>query len=84
MINDFMLAVFIVTAPMTASADMEQDAYRHVALASYKQSGAEQVVERYVEKQLKKVPEPIKATVSNTYLIVKTIQDRKVTYTWSF
>lgn len=77
-------STFILTAISKSNAANEQDAYNSAALASYKQSGLEKMVDAYVEKELKRVPQELKVFVSNTYLIGKTVHDRKMTYTWSF
>lgn len=82
--KNLLTVTFILTAAAQSNSAEEQEALRHAALASYKQSGMEVMVDTYVQDKLKRVPDTIKLAVSNTYLLVKTIQDRKVTYTWTF
>lgn len=82
--KELFIGIFIMTAPMTSNAGNEQDAYHAAAEASYKESGLEDMVNHYVEKQLKHVPEVVKTTVGDVFLVGKTIQERRLSYTWSF
>lgn len=82
--KELMLLSFILSAPATGAGGDEGEAYRHVAEASYKASGLEAEVNRIVEAELRNVPDSVKRTVSNVFLVAKTIQERKVSYTWSF
>lgn len=76
--------MFMLTAPATGAAGDEGEAYRSAALASYKQSGLETMVDSYVQRQLKHVPQTVQDVAANTFLVAKTIQERKITYKWSF
>lgn len=75
---------FIIFTCSTGNTADEQQAYKQATLAAFKQSGAEDMISKYVDKELKAVPEEIKVMVSNVYLIGKTIQDRKISHTWSY
>jgi len=78
------MVVFVFTSTQSVEAGPEQDAYRNAAQAAYIQSGLERDVNRLVEIELRKVPEPVKKVVANAFLIAKTIQEQKVVYTWNF
>lgn len=82
--NQLFIFSFFLAVPLTAHAGNEQDAYNAIAQASYKQSGIELMVNQLTEKELKKVPNDLKFFAGNMFLIVKTLQERKVTIAWKF
>lgn len=82
--RELMVMAFILSAPATSTAGNEGDAYHAVAEASYKQSGLENMVNKYLEHQLKFVPKELQTVVGNSFLIGKMIQERKATYTWTY
>jgi len=82
--KDLMVMAFILSAPATSTAGIEGDCYHALAEASYKQSGIEKNVNRYIEHQLKFVPKEAQTIVGNSFLIAKMIQEGKVSYTWIY
>ena len=82
--REVFLITFFMTAPASGGNSNEHDAYHSTALASYKASGLESDVDRFVQKELKNVPKNIQTIASNIFLVGKTIQERKITYEWSF
>lgn len=82
--KELMVLAFIITAPATGASGTEEDAYKAIAEASYKQSGLENMVNHYVELQLRHIPKQVQTVVGNTFLIGKMIQERKASYTWTY
>lgn len=79
----FVLA-FIVSTPSIGNTGNENDAYKAVSEASYKQSGLENMINNYVQKELRHVPKELQTVVGNSYLVGKMIVERKAVYTWNF
>jgi hypothetical protein len=65
-------------------ADAASDAMSHATDAAMKQSGLQKMLDDYSQKQLKNVPKELQLVVGNTALIVKIIQDHKISHTWEF
>lgn len=82
--KELFITAFIITAPLQSNASNENAAYQSIAEASYKQSGLETMVNAYIQKKLKNVPEEVQRVASNSFLLGKMIYERKATYTWSF
>lgn len=82
--KDIMLAAFILSAPATSTAGTEGDCYHAIAEASYKESGIEDTVNVYFQRQLKHIPKDVQIVVGNSFILGKMIQERKASYTWTF
>lgn len=79
--RELMLLGFIITAPLSSNAGQEGTAYRYAAEAFYQQSGLDTYVRREVEKR---IPEEVRAVSGNVFLVAKTIQERKLVYSWTY
>lgn len=79
--KDLMILGFVLTAPITSNAQPEQEAYRYAAEAFYQQSELDKAVDKFVQKN---VPQTLQVAASNAFLIAKTIQEKKVTYSVTF
>lgn len=79
----FMIA-FVLSSPATGAEGNEASAYDAIQQASYKQSGLENMINNYVQRQLKYVPQKVQDIVGNSFLVGKIITERKVEYTWTF
>lgn len=75
---------FILLAPAVGNTSNEQAAINNASIACYKQSGIEDMVNKYTEDQLRHMPTTVKTVAGNAFLIAKSVQEKKVTYKWSF
>jgi hypothetical protein len=79
--KEFLMFAFIITASIEGHGADERAALRNAARAFYKQSGTEADVNAFVKKE---VPKELQTIAGNAFLIAKTIQDKRLTVTWSF
>lgn len=79
--KELMVLGFLLTAPMTSNAESEREAYRYAAEAFYQQSELDKAVDAFVQK---KVPKKLQIVSSHAFLIAKSIQEKKVTYSFTF
>lgn len=79
--KELMILGFLLTAPMTSNAESEREAYRYAAEAFYQQSGLDKDVQRLVDA---KVPKELQVLSGNVLLVAKSIQEKKVTYSFTF
>ena len=81
----------LMAAPRTPDSEERDEinrAVKTVAQAYYIQSGFKQIVDEkadeYEDRFIKPLPEELKKTAGVIIFILKTYQDGKITYTWSF
>lgn len=79
--KELMVLGFFLTAPMTSSAAQEQDAYRYAAEAFYQQSDMDKAVQAFVKKNVSK---ELQIMSGNVFLVAKTIQEKRLTYSVTF
>ncbi len=79
--KDFLVLGFIITASIKGNTSDEQAAFRNASRAFYKQSHLEADVNRIVKKE---VPRDLQIVAGNTFIIIKTLQEKRLTITWSF
>lgn len=79
--KELLLIGFVLTSTVEGHTADEKVALRTAARAFYKQSEAEKHFNEMVKKE---VPKPVQTVAGNIFIIAKTIQDRRLTLTWSF
>lgn len=82
--KELLVLGFLITTPLSAQASPDQAALSAASQAFYKSSGIETMVNDYVQRQLKHVPENVKIVVGNTALVVKCVSEKRITYQWTF
>lgn len=82
--KNLLLITFIILAPATGHTAGEQAALQNATIAAFKQSGLEDIINKYTDQQLKHVPKEVKDVVGNVFLIAKCIQEKQIAYKWGF
>jgi len=82
MLNEYVLAAHLAMSPVASNPQLtQQDAWRYVGKAAYIELGVGSFVKQ-IEKKL--IPEDIRPYVSYTGTILRLVNDKQITYTWSF
>lgn len=82
--KETMFLVFITSYNASGASINETEAYRAMSLAAYHQSGTKEAIERYTEKQLKRVDPVTKEVAGNILIMLRILNDKKFTLSWSF
>lgn len=82
--NSYILSLALIM-PTPAHVGNEQDAYKHIGKALYKELKLDKEVkkvEKYIEKNY--VPEEIKPYVGYTGVIIRAVVEKRISYEWRF